>query len=160
MEQQLRLEQNGSMEHAVTIVVVVVVAYDGNSDNIVMIDPNLRQNGTDNTYVVHHNTNIPHMPRQVVSTTFTLPIIMTSPLSLWKFYHHNLLPPSSELRHTNYGTKAHLVHPQAIFFIIIMKIIIVIIMAIIIIIMCNHCFDDHLAGSPAPRLGQLLSCLE
>lgn len=35
---------------------------------------------TDNTYVVHHNTNIPHMP--------------------------------SELRHTNYGTKAHLVHPQ------------------------------------------------
>ena len=42
----------------------------------------LAQNGHggDNTYVVHHNTHIPHMP--------------------------------SELRHTNYGTKAHLVHPQ------------------------------------------------
>ena len=26
----------------------------------------MQQNGTENTYVVHHNTNIPHMPRQVL----------------------------------------------------------------------------------------------
>jgi len=38
------------------------------------------ENGGDNTYIVHHNTHIPHMP--------------------------------SELRHTNYGTKSQLVHPQ------------------------------------------------
>ena len=35
---------------------------------------------TENTYVVHHNTKVAHMP--------------------------------SQLRHTNYGTKASLVNPQ------------------------------------------------